>query len=223
MSRRLHTDERRAQLIALGVDLFTRRPYEEVSIEDIATQAGVSKGLLYHYFGGKRSYYVACLEEAASELADAVVPTHREGTGPERLRGGIHAYLDWVEERADAYLALMHGGMGRDPEVVSLLEDTRQRILEGLWGQIGMVEVRPAFRVASRAWLGGVEAAAQDWLAFRDVSREALVDLLAAQLAVGLITAALQDPAGLDGVELDLDPKMAVLAKSILALTRRAG
>ncbi|MFT4624296.1 MAG: AcrR family transcriptional regulator [Myxococcota bacterium] len=203
MSRRLNTDQRRAQLIALGVDLFTRRPYDEVSIDDIAAQAGVSKGLLYHYFGGKRAYYLACIDVAAGELADSVVPDAQIAAGPERLRHGLGAYLDWVEERADAYLALMHGGMGRDPEVVALLDRTRDAILSSLWGQLGMEEVRPAFRVASRAWLGGVEAAAQDWLAHRDIPRSSLVDLLTVQLGVGLAMAASQDPEGAEGLELD--------------------
>ena len=61
---RLNEAERRAQLLALGRRLFTERPYDALSIDDIAAEAGISKGLLYHYFPSKRDFYVAVVDEA---------------------------------------------------------------------------------------------------------------------------------------------------------------
>ena len=71
---RLTLDERRAQLVELGADVFRDRPYDEVSIDDIAAAAGVSKGLLYHYFDGKREFYVAALRHAAEEIEALTEP-----------------------------------------------------------------------------------------------------------------------------------------------------
>src|SRR5580765_6635428 len=65
---RLEVDERRAQLVALGVELFAARSYDEVSIDELARAAGISKGLLYHYFPTKRDFYVATVEEGATQL-----------------------------------------------------------------------------------------------------------------------------------------------------------
>ena len=65
---RFSVDERRAQLLELGLRLFGDRSYDDVSIDDIAREAGVSKGLLYHYFGSKRVFYAACVEHAAASL-----------------------------------------------------------------------------------------------------------------------------------------------------------
>ncbi len=56
---RLDVEERRKQLVALGNELFSKRTYDEVSIDELARAAGISKGLLYHYFPTKRDFYIA--------------------------------------------------------------------------------------------------------------------------------------------------------------------
>ena len=68
MRARLDVDERRRQLVELGLDLFGSRSYDEVSIDELAAAAGISKGLLYHYFPTKRDFYVATVREAAAQL-----------------------------------------------------------------------------------------------------------------------------------------------------------
>ena len=65
---RLSTDARREQLVALGVEIFSERPFDDVSIDDIAAAAGISKGLLYHYFPSKRDFYVAVVRHSADEM-----------------------------------------------------------------------------------------------------------------------------------------------------------
>lgn len=107
---RLDVDERRAQLIALGLEQFSDRPYDEVSIDEIAAAAGISKGLLYHYFPTKRDFYAAAIGEAARHLLET---TQTPDTVPalERLRAGIGAYLAYVEQHGAAYTALFRGGI----------------------------------------------------------------------------------------------------------------
>lgn len=190
---RLQTDERRAQLIALGVRLFSHHPYEQVSIEDISEQAGISRGLLYHYFGNKRGFYVACIKEAAAELASFVRP-RPETEKAEVVGQAVQRYLDWVEARADAYLALMHGGMGHDPEVSAIIEQTRAQIIQQINDRIGLDAPRPVFDMALRAWIGGVEAAAERWLATRAPAREVLANLLGATLRAHILAAIALDP-----------------------------
>ena len=70
---RLATDERRAQLLRLGVDLFARDAYDALTTDAIASEGGISKGLLFHYFGSKRGFYVATIEHVAQLLLDRVV------------------------------------------------------------------------------------------------------------------------------------------------------
>ena len=71
---RLDVDERRRRLLELGADLFTRFAYDELSMAQIAREAGISKALLYHYFPSKEAYFLATLEEKAAELAERTQP-----------------------------------------------------------------------------------------------------------------------------------------------------
>ncbi len=196
---RLQVDERRAQLLDLGLRLFSTRPYDDVSIDDIASEAGVSKGLLYHYFGGKRAFYAATVALAAERLVDAVTPS--ETLPPlARLQAGVVAYLGFVTERQAAYLALMHGGLGADSHVLSVVQDSRRRIVEVLLSGLGLADRRPVFRVAARAWIGAVEAAALDWLAHGDLDEDELIVLAVGTLQRLLADAAALDPEGSAGL-----------------------
>jgi AcrR family transcriptional regulator len=181
---RLDNDARRAQLLELGMQAFSERTYDEVSIDDLARAAGVSKGLLYHYFRTKRDFYVAGLHEIARDLLAKTLFQPADVPPLERVRNGLEAFLDHVEGQAKSFLALMRGGIGSDPEVAAVIEATRsayvQRLLEELGGSpfAAMVTGNPLYRTAARGWLGFVEAAIIDWLSHGDIERRRLRDLL---------------------------------------------
>lgn len=192
---RFSVDERRTQLLELGLRLFGDRAYDDVSIDDIAKEAGVSKGLLYHYFGGKRAFYVACVGHAANALLEALASVEQQDIpDDERARAGLEAYLDFVQARAAPYIALARGGIGNDPEVSRTLEAARSEIVRRLVEGLGLEEPRPMFRLAARSWIGQVEASCLDWLEHADVPRESLVRLLLSGLYVALMTAVQLDP-----------------------------
>jgi AcrR family transcriptional regulator len=186
---RLDVEERRRQLVALGLELFSARAYDEVSIDELAAAAGISKGLLYHYFPTKRDFYVATVRAAAAQLLE-LTDMPSQGDHAERLRSGLDAYLDYVVAHAGSYSALLRSGVGADAEVARIVDQTREtlcaRLVEGL-----PIEARsPKVRLALRGWLGFVEAATLDWLdAKRKVSRESLRDLLGAVLLRAIETA----------------------------------
>jgi len=180
---RLDIDERRAQLLALGKKAFAERTYDEVSIDDIAKSAGISKGLLYHYFPTKRDLYVAGLREIAAELLTKTESVPQDLPPIERVRAGIDAYLDHVQSQAAGYIALMRGGIGSDPEVGGVIEETRQRLIDQILDKaagspLAPMVGQPLFKRSLRGWIGYVEAASLDWLATRDGDREALRDLM---------------------------------------------
>ena len=173
---RLDVDERRAQLLALGLDLFSERAYDAISIDEIALAAGISKGLLYHYFPTKRDFYAAAIREASRQLLDCTRPD--ESAPPiERMRLGLDAYLAYVERRGPAYSALLRGGIGSDPAVAGIVQETRDRFLERLIENVPAMEMSAALRVTLRGWIGFVEAASLDWVERREMGREALRDL----------------------------------------------
>jgi AcrR family transcriptional regulator len=187
---RLEVDERRAQLLALGLTIFSERAYDDVAIDDIARAAGVSKGLLYHYFPTKRDFYVAALREAAQALIGQTIGADTGGKEGERLRRGLMTYLDFVERRGSAYVALMRGGIGSDPEVASILEDTRVAILEHIMALLPPGMDGSLATTALRGWIGFVEAASIDWVARRSVPLMEIVELAHATLFDVLMRAA---------------------------------
>lgn len=184
---RLEVVARRSQLLALGIDVFSREPYDEMSIDRIAQAAGISKGLLYHYFPTKRDFYVACLDEAARQLVERTRVD--EGSPEQRARRSLDAYLDYVAAHGPAYVALLRGGIGFDPEVAAIVERTRTHFVERLLEGIGVAEPDPLLRAALRGFIGFVEAASLDWVAHRDLERDAVRDLLLALLPPLLQTA----------------------------------
>ncbi len=191
---RLATDERRAQLLELGRRLFNERAYDEISIDDIASAAGISKGLLYHYFPSKRDFYVEIVRASARELVERTEPS-RDLPPDEKLVRSLDAYLDYVQSNARAYAGLMRGGIGVDPEVSAIVEGTRRELIERLAREgLRLKELRPSVRIALRGWIGFVEAVSLDWLDQGDVDRETLRATLASALAHALTTAQQLDP-----------------------------
>lgn len=179
---RLETDARRAQLLQLARKAFSDRSYDEVSIDDLAREAKISKGLLYHYFPTKRDLYVAGLREIADELVHRVTSIPTDLPPAERVRAGLDAYLDHISMHSRAYVALMRGGIGSDPEVAQVVESVRMRLMARfLDGSpfAPMLAGNVRFQVALRGWIGFVEGATIDWCADPRLSRTELRDMLA--------------------------------------------
>lgn len=190
---RLDTEARRAQLLALGLEVFATRAFDEVSIDELAARAGISKGLLYHYFPTKRDYYTATVREAARQLL-ALTDLPADMHPALRLGEGLARYLAFVERNAPAYGTLLRGGIGSDPAVAEVIEETRQALLQRIVEGVG--EVDPLVRLTLRGWIGFVEATSLEWLDRRELGRAAMLDLWATSLA--RLLPALAERAGID-------------------------
>lgn len=180
VSKRLSVDERRAQLLELGIELFGHKSPEDISIDDIAAAAGISKGLLYHYFGSKRAYYVAAVQLAAEQLLEHTRQEADEALDDpvQSLERGLDAYLDHVAARATGFVMLVTSGTS-DPEVRAVVDRTRREFVGRVLDGLGLEAPPPVLRSALRGWIAFVEAASLDWLegegAPRDEMRRMLV------------------------------------------------
>ena len=175
---RLSTDARREQLVALGVEIFSERPFDEVSIDDIAVAAGISKGLLYHYFPSKRDFYVAVVRDSAQEM-QAITEASHELDPLERLSTGLDRYLEYVDTHARGYATVLRAGIGSDREVAAIVEAVRAAMANRIVGDMAPDgPPSPAMRVAVRGWVGFAEAASLEWLERRELSRDELRELL---------------------------------------------
>ena len=190
----MSTDARREQLLDAGVALLGKRPAAEVSIEEIAEAAGVSKGLLYHYFPTKGEFLVAAIERGQEELAGRFAAA--ESLPPvERLDAGLDAFLDYVEQYPAAFAAIFRGE-SEDPAITAALAAGRQQqlgvLLEGIgeWEQGPVsVERTPELEAAAQGWLFFVEGAVLHWMEHGGGDRKRLRALLRGALG-GAVRAA---------------------------------
>ena len=161
---RLDNEERRGQLLALGLEHFGARAYDDVSIDAIATAAGISKGLLYHYFPTKRAYYAATIREAAA-LCVACTETDEAMPPLLRLHAGLDGYLSYVRDHAKAYATLLRSGVGVDPEIARIVDETRATFIARLTAgfEPGMLPSSPTTTLALRGWIGFAEAVSLGW------------------------------------------------------------
>ena len=183
--RRLDVDERRQQLLERGAELFTSRPYDELSMNKIAAEVGISKALLYHYFPSKQAYFEATLGAWAEQLRERTEPDP-DLPPVEQLQRSLDAFLELIEENAVAYRNLMQSATGV-PEIRNLIEEVRrvtaERILAGIYPQ----EPPPKARIAVSGWLWFMDGACLNWIEHRDVEREELRDLLLGVLMGALL------------------------------------
>ncbi|MEZ0090508.1 TetR/AcrR family transcriptional regulator [Streptacidiphilus sp. EB129] len=163
--RRLPVEQRREQLIAVALELFSRHAPEEVSLDDVAVAAEASRPLVYRYFpGGKQQLYEAALRTAADELsARFVAPVH--GTPTERLGHVLDQYFAFVDDHAAGYGALLRGGSVAETErTTAIVDDVRRAAHLSIVEQLLVKEPGPRLTLLVRSWISVVETAALTWL-----------------------------------------------------------
>jgi AcrR family transcriptional regulator len=185
--RRLGVDERRQQLLERGAELFTSHPYDELSMNKIATEVGISKALLYHYFPSKQAFFEETLSVWAEQLRARTEPDP-DRPPLEQLTSSLEAFLAMVEENSLAYRNLMASATSA-PEIRDLVDEVRQRTAERILAALYPADPPPKARTAVRGWLWFMDGACLDWIEHRDLGREELRDLLLGVLMGSLVAA----------------------------------
>jgi AcrR family transcriptional regulator len=169
---------RRAELIAIGRKLFADTSYDALSMDDIARQAHVAKGLIYYYFKSKRGYYLAIVEDSVADLVTsaagglALPPV-------ERVHRTIDRYLRYAEHHQAAYRTIVSGGVGFDAQVHAVRDGVREAIVATIAeGAYGRTDIAPLVRMGLLGWVCSVEGATLDWIARPELSRHAMRELL---------------------------------------------
>jgi AcrR family transcriptional regulator len=186
--RRLTPDARRAELLRAGERVFTEAAYDEVSIEQIAEAAGVSKNLLYHYFGGKRDLYLETIRAAVTEILIRTEPDMTLEPIP-RLRASIDNHLAYAEGHADGYIKLLRGA-GGDPEVEAVVAAARQQVVKRTIASLPLngAAPPPGLELALHGWVAFVDEVSIAWLEHPALAREDLREMLVHQF-VGILSA----------------------------------
>lgn len=181
---RLSPDERREQLITLGVTMLRDRTLEDVSIGEIARQAGISRGLLFHYFASKQDFQRAIVRRANAELLARTMPD-RSLDLLAMLRDAVERYVDYVSENRISYHGLLRGPASGSPELLELADATRNAIVDRILTETpldpGDPEL-PRLRLVFRGWIAFVEETTLIWLREETIGRIELIDTLVGAL-----------------------------------------
>ncbi|MET9772727.1 TetR/AcrR family transcriptional regulator [Streptomyces sp. NPDC006367] len=194
--RRLSVEERRGQLLGAALALFAHRPPQEVSLDDVAERAGVSRPLVYRYFpGGKQQLYEAALRSAADELR-LCFDEPREGPLLARLSRALDRYLAFVDEHDFGFSALLRGGsVAATSRTSAIVDGVRRAAAEHIMSHLAVAEPGPPLRMTVRMWITAVEAASLIWLdEGKQPPLDELRDWLVEQFAAALAVTARRDP-----------------------------
>ena len=179
---RLTAAERREQLLDVANALLAERGYEEVTVDHIAKAAGVARGLVHHYFGGRKEVYLALLERlAAGREGDLRPPLGRSARA--RVSDSVSRWLDWTEANQTIYLGTIAPGEHiADPDVRRVVADLVRRAVALVAAfHADIAEDSPRLRYALECWTGLNRAATRRWLR-GDATRNATQGLLASTL-----------------------------------------
>jgi AcrR family transcriptional regulator len=171
---RLEADERRGQILAAARDAFAGAGLAGTSMAQIAGAAGVTRGLLNHYFGTKRVLYLAVVEELAAELRN-LVRTDLEDLPVEQLvERNASSWLDSVERNRELWRAVLGvEAIGADPEVEAIMATARDEVVERMAAnQAGGGPPSDELRLVLRVYLGAAEAGAREWALRGRATRE---------------------------------------------------
>ncbi|MFE9018392.1 TetR/AcrR family transcriptional regulator [Streptomyces sp. NPDC007808] len=202
--RRMGVEERRQQLIGVALELFSQRSPDDVSIDEIASAAGISRPLVYHYFPGKLSLYEAALKRASQDLAERFVEP-QDGPLGARLLRVMRRFFDFVDEHGPGFSALMRGGPAVGSTATNaLIDSVRQAAYVQILSHLRVDDPPARLELVVRSWISLAESTALIWLDGRRIPR--------AELEKQLV----HDFAALAAVSAAYDEEMGALLRRIL-------
>jgi len=189
-SQRLSGDDRRRQLVGIGLRLLTSTPIHEMSLDQVAAEAGISRSLLFHYFPTKRDFYAAVVRAACRRILRAV--DEARDADPRPVHGLVDGLVSFIERRREPYVAFVRGAAGGDAWVLEVYEDMRTRLVDRTLAALAAARRGDAagsrgadfenadalLRMAVRGWLALAEEMSLEWTLDRRLERDRLVDLL---------------------------------------------
>lgn len=181
---------RRAQLLAVAEEVFTRLGYQGTAVDDIASAAGVTRTLIYKYFPDKDAIYLECSLAARAEIEETFAAAALAEESPEdQLRAGIRAYFGFVKERGQRWDMLFGTGSAVAGSLADEVAERRYETAEKIAGLVRLAlphledETCSAF---AHAISGACEQLAKWLRRHPEVSIDTAVDHAMATVWIGL-------------------------------------
>ncbi|HEX3608101.1 MAG TPA: TetR/AcrR family transcriptional regulator [Solirubrobacterales bacterium] len=182
------------QALLAAHTLFAERGYAAVTMDEVAAAVGVTKPLLYNYFGNKERLYIACMERSGDALVKTILETVGDASSPsEALNEGLRAFFAFLDADRAAWAVLFDETLPQSGEVAERVAEYRGRlnslVAESLLAQLparrhatAQIEVE----ALSAALLGAAEALARWWLRTEATTASEAAELLIATIEPGL-------------------------------------
>lgn len=180
--RRLRPEERRRQLVAIGLQELSARPIHALSVDRVAEIAGISRGLLFRYFPTKHDFYVAVVAAASRRLLRAATP---DPDDPDPVRAVLQPFVSFIDRHGDNYQAFFHSGFGPDEQIRDIHDTMRDTMVERIVVAANCDD-DALTRLRLRGWWALVESLAVDRFRTGLLTVDEVVDY-----AAGLLPAAL--------------------------------
>jgi AcrR family transcriptional regulator len=180
---RLSPEDRRAQLVAAGVNFLTDHTLDELTMDELARRAGVSRALLFHYFETRQGMHRAVVTTARDSLLVATTP--RQDLPPrERVRDTLLRITQFVQQHRGTFYSLVRGTASGDPTVRTIVDESRELNAERLrdaFTELGMGDTT-LLRVALRSWVAFAEETLISLGIERDTDADSVVRFLESSL-----------------------------------------
>ncbi|MBI2692461.1 MAG: TetR/AcrR family transcriptional regulator [Solirubrobacterales bacterium] len=193
---RLSPEARREQLVEIGARLFAERPFNDVWIEQVAQEAGVSRGLVYHYFPNKSDFFSAIVRHGMRHAFEMTAPD--QTLPPDRwLSDGVERLVAFVETNANAFRAVFAGRHSVDEDVRAAVRENRDAQVERICAVLSPDEpATETLRMAVEGWIAMLDAMLLEWVDGRPIQRDRLVKLACGSLIGAVVTAMHADGKG---------------------------
>jgi AcrR family transcriptional regulator len=173
VQRRLRPELRREQVIDAAERVFAGQPYEQVTMDAVADEAGISRALLYRHFPGKNALFAAVYQRAADRLLDRV---RLDADSPleEQILAGLDAHLDYFAANRNAVLAA-NQTLATDPVVQDIINTELSTLGDRLTDAIALDPLeQQRLSAIAISWLAFVRVMCVQWLAHGHFSRDEL-------------------------------------------------
>jgi AcrR family transcriptional regulator len=186
---RLPRAERERQMLDTARALFAARGFADVTMDEVAATVGVTKPLLYNYFGNKEQLFLACMKPAADALVENVVSAVQNARDTsEALRSGIHAFFAFLDADGEAWRVLHDDSLPGGGEIAARVAEYRARMESLVTAALQERTESRAVEPLSVAIFGAAEALGRWWLRTGALSAERTAELLIRTIEPGLRT-----------------------------------
>jgi len=185
----MSASERRTQLVEVAKHVFAEYGYDGASVEEIASQARVSKPIVYEHFGGKEGLYAVVVDRETARLLEMITSRLGPGLGArEQVYSSAMAFLDYIEVDPDGFRVLIRdspaGGSGGMAGLLSDVAAKAEEVLTGFFIKSGIdLAAAPLY---AHALVGMVVYVGAWWAEERELSKEVVAAHLTALAYVGL-------------------------------------